>query len=190
MRAFIAVTLPKEIKKSLKHLQCQLQVSTAGIKWVEPENIHLTLKFLGEVEEKKIVKLKGILEEALKDKTEFLISLSSLGVFPDSGFPRIIWIGINRNNDKVKLIAEELENKTAQIGVIKGKKAFSAHITLGRIKLNLDRENLIGQLKKLEHDLPREELEFLVNKITLFKSTLTAQGPIYEAFKETSLKTN
>ncbi|MBU1905681.1 MAG: RNA 2',3'-cyclic phosphodiesterase, partial [Candidatus Omnitrophica bacterium] len=82
MRTFIAIELPKEIKQELAKMQEQLKASGADVKWVKPENIHLTLKFLGEIEERKLEQINQILQEVTKNKSTFQASISSLGAFP------------------------------------------------------------------------------------------------------------
>jgi 2'-5' RNA ligase len=188
MRTFVAIELPPEIKGALARLQEQLKSSGADVKWVEPENIHLTLKFLGERDEKKIAKITQILEETAKNKNPFQIRISSLGAFPKVDFPRVIWVGIDKGDNETKEIAEGLEEKIAQIGIPKEERPFSSHITIGRVRSPVNRQNLVRDLKNLENKLGGQNLEFTVTKTTLFKSTLTPKGPLYEVLKETSLK--
>jgi 2'-5' RNA ligase len=187
MRTFIAIELPQEIKDSLRRLQEKLKASKTDVKWVEPNNIHLTLKFLGEVDDKKLDKVIKIIEETARDKNEFQMRISSLGAFPKIDFPRVIWVGVETGNKETKAIAEELEEKTAKIGIPKEDRPFSSHITIGRTRSSLNREKLVQDLKN-KAELGGEKLEFYVTKITLFKSTLTPHGPIYEVLKETNLK--
>jgi 2'-5' RNA ligase len=186
MRTFIAIALTREIRDYLASIQEELKKCRADVKWVQPENIHLTLKFLGERDEKKIEKIKLELEETARDKKSFSIRLSAVGAFPKLDFPRIIWVGIDRGEKETEEIAYELEERIAKIGIPKEDRPFSSHITIARLKSPLNRESLVQELKKLA---PPQGKEFKVGKITLYKSTLTPQGPIYEALKEANLKT-
>ena len=188
MRTFIAIDLPSEIKDSLRRLQEKLKASKADVKWVEPKNIHLTLKFLGEIDDKKIEEITKIIDDTAKEKNKFQIHISSLGAFPKIDFPRVIWVGVETGDKENKGMAEELEEKTAKIGIPKEDRPFSSHITIGRTRSSLNREKLVQDLKN-NAELSGERLEFYVTKITLFKSTLTPRGPIYEALNETNLKT-
>lgn len=188
MRTFIAIELPQEIKDSLSNLQGQLKASGADAKWVEPQNIHLTLKFLGERDVKLIEKIIQILEGVAEEKKSFQIRISSLGAFPKPNAPRVIWVGVDKGDSETKEIAKELEEKIAKIGIPKENRPFSSHITIGRIRSALNRERLVQDLNNLQHKFGQETLEFLVTKITLFKSTLTPKGPIYEVLKEANLK--
>ena len=189
MRAFIAIKLPKEIRDTLVRLQEQLKTSKADVKWVEPQNIHSTLKFLGEIEDKKLEGIITIMEDVAGDKHTYDIRISSLGAFPNISSPRVIWVGIDKGDSETKEIAKELEEKIAKLGIPKEDRPFSSHITIGRTRSPINRERLIRDLNNLQLKFAQENLEFLVTKITLFKSTLTPKGPIYEALKEANLKT-
>jgi 2'-5' RNA ligase len=189
MRTFIAIELPLEIKETLARLQEQLKKSGADVKWVKPDNIHLTLKFLGEIEDKKLSKLNQILQDTMKDKTGFTMRLSSIGAFPSINSPRVVWMGIDKGDSQIKEIAEDLEQGISKLGIPKEDRPFSSHITIGRLRTAQNRERLVKDLKDLK-DLNKlnENLEFPVTKITLLKSTLTPKGPIYEVLKEAILK--
>lgn len=189
MRAFIAIELPGEVKDLLARLQDQLKASGADVKWVSPLNIHLTLKFLGEINDKELDKISQILEETAKEKHPFYIRLSSVGAFPRIDFPRVIWVGIDKGDTEAKDITKILEQKLAKIGIPKETRPFSSHITIGRLRSSLNREKLAKNLNILADNFGKQNVEFLVNKITLFKSTLTPKGPIYEVLKVASLRT-
>ncbi|PIP20527.1 MAG: RNA 2',3'-cyclic phosphodiesterase [Candidatus Omnitrophica bacterium CG23_combo_of_CG06-09_8_20_14_all_40_11] len=187
MRTFIAIELPKEIKDSLSRLQEQLKATHADVKWVAPENIHLTLKFLGEIDDKKLEKIVKIIFDTAREKSKFQLRISSLGAFPKIDFPRIIWVGVDIGDKETRGIAEELEQNLAKIGIPKEDRPFSSHITIGRIRSSLNRERLVQDLKN-KAELGGQNLDFYATSITLFKSTLTPKGPIYEILKETNLK--
>jgi len=187
MRAFIAIGLPKEIKKSLADLQENLKTSGSDVKWVLPENIHLTLKFLGEIDDEEINQINPVLDDIAKDKKAFSISLSSLGAFPKISSPRVIWVGIKDGENQVQEIAQGLEQRLAKIGIPRETREFSTHITIGRVRSPLNRGKLTEALQGLKDSLTSENLFFPANRITLFKSTLTPSGPVYEAIKEASL---
>ncbi|MCX5702566.1 MAG: RNA 2',3'-cyclic phosphodiesterase [Candidatus Omnitrophica bacterium] len=189
MRAFIAIELSQEIKDSLSQLQERLKSSQADVKWVSPQNIHLTLKFLGEVDESKLEKIGEILETLKADKTPFYMRLSSVGAFPKTNYPRVIWAGIDKGDTETKEIAKFLEEKIAKLGIPAEDRPFSSHITIGRVKSGLNREGLVKKLNESVNHFAKANLEFQVEKITLFKSTLTPKGPVYEILKEVSLTT-
>lgn len=185
MRTFIAIELPKEIKEYLAGIQDKLKAAQADVKWVEPKNIHLTLKFLGDRDDKKIEKIKAIIEEITQSKNTFQICVSSLGAFPKISSPRVIWVGLDQGDAETINLAQGLEEKIAKIGIPKEDHPFSSHITIGRTRSGLNVEKLAEMLTNMAGLMPQS---FKAAKITLFKSTLTAYGPIYEALKEANLK--
>jgi len=190
MRTFIAIELPADVTAFLKRIQLQLKTAGADVKWVEPKNIHLTLKFLGEIEEKLLDNLNGILEEVSLGKSPFPARLMSIGAFPNIHSPRIIWAGISEGDAQIKQIAKELEEKIVHIGIPAEDRPFSSHITLGRLRSNFQKDKLAKKIQEIQASVEKENLAFTIKELTLFKSTLTPQGPIYEALKKASLKIN
>ena len=189
MRTFIAIELPQNIKDTLGRLQGKLKQCGADVRWVEPHNIHLTLKFLGEVEDSKLDGINQIIEDTVKNRLKFEITLTDLGVFPDINHPRIIWVGIKDKNNETKLIAEELGEKLEKLGIPREERQFLGHITIGRIKSWLNKDKLAERLSVLKDESSNEKINFIADKITLFKSSLKPNGPIYEVLKEVTLIT-
>jgi 2'-5' RNA ligase len=144
---------------------------------------------LGEVDQGKLDKVSGILEDLVKEKEYFYLRIISVGAFPRISSPRVIWVGIDKGDNETKVIAKELEQNLAKIGIPKENRPFSSHITIGRTRSSLNLQNLVEGLNILASVPPKENLEFNVTKIALCKSTLTPKGPIYEILKVVSLKT-
>lgn len=188
MRTFIAIELPQEIKDFLNTIQAKLKKTGADVKWVEPKNIHLTLKFLGEIDDKKLERILAIIEDTAESKNSFSMRISAVGAFPKINSPRVIWLNIDEGKTETEEIARDLEEKIAQLGIPKEDRPFSCHITIGRTRSTLNREKLVQELKNLVDIGKGGNLAFTVTKITLFKSTLTPKGPIYEVLKEVILK--
>ena len=188
MRTFIAIELPQEIQNCLSRLQSQLDTAGASIKWVEKQNIHLTLKFLGEVEEEKLEKIFLLVDSAAQQNPSFGIKISYLGAFPREQSPRIIWAGLETGDEETKIIAKELEEKLLKLGIPKEERAFSSHITIGRARSGKNLKKLSEKLTTLKDCFKQENLNFTAGSITLYKSTLTPKGPIYEILKTASLK--
>jgi 2'-5' RNA ligase len=184
IRSFIAIELNKEIQDALANIQTDLRSSGADIKWVKPRNIHLTLKFLGNIDTNLIPKIKNILEDITKKYKNFSGDLTELGAFPKLHNPRVIWVGMQTGKDKIISITKELEDNLSKIGIPQEEKEFHPHVTLGRIKSSINRLKLVELLNNTKISI----LKFQVKKITLFKSTLTPEGPIYEAKLEVNLK--
>jgi len=189
MRAFIAIELPQEIKDALARLQADLKKSEADVKWVKPGNIHLTLKFLGEIDQNSVLSVTGALQEACRKILPFTLALSSLGAFPKINFPRVIWIGVGEGDKETKNLAKALEEELVKIGIPREDKAFSTHITIGRVRSAKNNRILATQLQTFEDYLSGKTKEVKISKITFFKSTLTPCGPLYEALQEIALAT-
>jgi 2'-5' RNA ligase len=171
MRTFIAIELSAEIKTYLSRLQEKLKLAQADVKWVAPGNIHLTLKFLGEIDDKTKDNVTRIMEDISKDKTPFYLNIASIGAFPRIESPRVIWVGIDKGDTEVKEIAKALEEKLSKIGIPAEDKPFSSHITIGRTKSSKNRNNLAKSMESLKENAAEGITELRVEKITLFKST-------------------
>ena len=174
MRIFISVEFPEEIKKEL--MLIQKEIDKLGLirgKFTEPENIHLTLKFLGEISDSELRAVKDKLSNL--DFSNFSLSFDKLGVFSEN-FVRIIWISLK--GDKLF----ELQNKIdASLQDIFPKEyQFMAHITLVRPRFVEDRKILLDEIEKIK--IP--EKQFLVDKIFIKESKLTGKGPVYKTIQE------
>lgn len=187
MRAFIAIELPKEVKEGLTKLQDELKKSRANVKWVEPENIHLNLKFLGEISQEQLEKISAIIKNTAENFCPFYLRVSCLGAFPKIDLPRVIWAGLDQGSAETQNLAKSLEEKIAGIGIAKENRPFSAHITIGRVRPGESQLALIKSLKNLSENFSWGTKDYLVGKITLFKSTLTPKGPVYTPLIESSL---
>jgi 2'-5' RNA ligase len=184
MRIFIAIPIPeepKDLKENLLELQQKIK-HFGKLKLVERENLHMTLKFLGEVsqEEGKIEKILSALEETIPKIGNFSISLKSLGVFPSLNYVRVIWVGVEKGNEEVKKLQKTIDEKLKSFG-FKEDRRFHPHFTLARVKWINDKENL----KKILEKYKKEEFgRFEVDSIEIMKSELTKKGPIYTLLKK------
>lgn len=176
IRTFIAIELNQETHSELSSLQSALKKSDADVKWVTPEIIHLTLKFLGYIDGEKINEVQKILSEVVKNFKPFALSLKEIGAFPKLDYPRVIWAGVDEGKDEAKLIAKELEDKLEKIGIPKEDREFHPHITLGRVKSPKNKDKLKNIIETTRFE-PKSKVN--VDHLTLFKSQLATQGPIY-----------
>ncbi len=175
MRAFIAIDLNDEVREGLVRAQERIGNKAAKIKFVEPENLHVTLKFLGEIDETTAEEVKKALAGIAKKHRKHRVRVKGIGTFPNPNYVRVIWAGIE-NDGGIKAIAADVEREMRRLG-FKKEKDFVAHVTLGRVKFVRDRLELAMALKRLANE---DFGEFEVNAIELKKSTLTPKGPIYE----------
>lgn len=172
MRLFIAIELPEEVKDYL--IELQKQFTDIKAKFVRKEQMHLTLKFLGETE-----KLDEIKEKLSEVKTEpFETALSELGVFPSENYVRVLWVGL-KNSEKIIELQKKIDSSLSEIGFARDKR-FHSHVTLARIKFIQDKPGFVKKLKETKV----EEKGFKVEKVYLIKSTLTREGPVYETLGE------
>ena len=188
MRAFIAIELGQALHDELASLQAKLKASAgADVKWVEPQNIHLTLKFLGEVPENKIDKIKGALDAIAANMAAFTVSLSETGAFPNLNSPRVIWVGIKEGAIESAKLTEKIEEQLAKLGFPKEDRAFSAHLTLARVRSQKGRQRLKESVDEINNSSVVHRPSSVVTHITLFQSTLMPKGPVYTILYKTNL---
>jgi 2'-5' RNA ligase len=184
MRTFIAIELSSDIKESLAQIQSHLKYSGADVKWVEKDNIHLTLKFLGEITEEKRKEIEPILDGIGESIRPFEISIKDIGVFPKIDHPRVIWASLDKGAAESKELAERIDSALLKIGFEKEPRPFAAHLTIGRVRLPKNRDAL--KEKILNSQIKSYNLQ-QISCIILFKSTLTPKGPIYTKIHEAKL---
>ncbi len=181
MRVFIAIDLPNEIRKPLKELQRELRPLTHSARWVAPESIHITLKFLGEVPEKRIEQVDGAMG-GLTWKP-FTISVHGVGFFPEARSPRVFWAGMEAPT--MQGLTEEVDARMERLGFDKEKRPFRPHITLARAKdSRIDSSLAAASAKYREHDFG----SFTADRIYLFQSTLKPAGAVHTKVREYPLE--
>lgn len=178
VRLFIALLFPEPIKNALGELIDDLKPRGQGIKWVEWKNIHLTLKFIGEVPEKKIDRICEVLETVLAGRRKFEGRVAECGGFPNLRNPRVLWVGLDGTGPAVE-IAKELNHRLIPVGIKSEKRGLSPHLTLGRIKKPADLSALAEYMESLNFDAG----SVILDRVALVRSTLTPSGPIYENVK-------
>ncbi|XRO77528.1 RNA 2',3'-cyclic phosphodiesterase [Methanocaldococcus sp. 10A] len=172
MRLFLAIDIPENLKNKIKEFQEHFKMK--GIKLVEKENLHITVKFLGEVDEEK---LKEILDLDLSIEP-IKIKLKHIGTFPNSNYIKVIWIKVE--NENLIEIFKNIDKKLSNLG-FKKEKEYVPHLTIGRVKFIDNKKKLKDRIEKYK-DIDFGEFE--AKHIKLYKSTLTPNGPIYEVLKE------
>ena len=183
MRLFIAVEISEEIKAELVKIVDKLKEAKAEVKWVRPEGMHLTLKFLGEVGEERKEIVGNILEK-VSIARPFTVTFQGLGVFPNLNNPRVVWVGIEKGREELKKINGELEKLLAEAGFPKEEREYESHLTLGRVKSGYNKAALA---KKLSAEGPLTLAPLKVEKIILMESILKREGAEYRRVKEVYL---
>ncbi len=175
MRLFVAINLPAEIRERLAAEQDRLRRAQADVSWVRAENIHVTLKFLGETEEKRLDRIRPALLEVARGSAPFRIQVSGLGSF-GGRVPRVVWVGVQEGAEPLSRLAKDVEAAMARLGFPKEKRGFSAHITLGRVRSAKNAEALLTALAQAETG-PLGSVE--VNQVELMQSELRPTGSVY-----------
>ena len=183
MRLFIALPLPTEIEEFLTKIIFTLKQKPGKVKWVAPKNIHLTMKFLGETEESKVAGISDAIKKAVLDFTSFELEINKLGAFPNLRRPRVFWAGLEGNIDGLVSLAENIDSDLSRMGFERENRRFKPHLTLGRVK---DDRNL-DELSEYIKDLEFFPISLTLDRVVLFKSTLTPKGPIYDSLFESIL---
>jgi len=175
MRLFVAVNLPVPLKARIAGLQRELALSGADVKWVEEENLHLTVKFLGEVVPERLAELQEALAQAVPDCRAFRLELSGLGTFPARGVPRVLWVGVGGEVEAFRELHGAVERALAALGYPGEEREFRPHLTLGRVRSPRGVDALRRRIAAL--DGPYGDLA--VAEVALMESRLTPRGPVY-----------
>jgi 2'-5' RNA ligase len=168
IRAFLAIELPEALRPGLAQVQGELKRSRAEVRWVPPGNIHLTLKFFGNVPEDDIGSLALHLQVTIA------------GAFPSPKSPWVVWLGLGGDVVPLTRLYQRLEKAFAVLGYLPEGRAFHPHLTLGRVKSPVNREKLASMLAKLP---PLDWPAFTVKELILFQSVLSPQGSKYTPLK-------
>ena len=186
IRSFLAIELPATVQTKIGKIEEDVGSTSADVRWVSPGKIHLTLKFFGNIEESKIDSIVAAIKGPIGTAKPFHLSVRGTGAFPNLKNPRVIWIGLVDAEGILAPLQKEVESSLEKIGFEPEDRPFRPHLTLGRVKSNRGKEELIGSVEKYREE---EIGTFQVEKIVLFKSDLTPTGPIYTPLREVRLGT-
>ena len=186
MRLFIAIEIPPEIKQGIAKVQEQLRETTgANAGWTRPEGIHLTLKFLGEVEESRIDEIRKALTAAVGANNKLNLEIAGAGAFPNEKNPRVLWLGITGDVEKLGSLQAAAENAMTGLGFEREDRKFSPHLTLARIKFPKPRDNWRQKIESIR-DVKLGRFE--AGHISIMKSELTREGAVYTEVVRVELK--
>ena len=181
MRAFLAVTLPADVQACLSRLQETLAESRADVKWVEPANLHVTLKFLDEISEAQRHEVEALVARIVHDQPPFLLGLTAPGAFPSFDSPRVLWVGLGEGKETVARLADAIERDAATLGLRREERPFAAHVTLGRARSPRARQALVQRLRAGAWQPPPP---WRVASLTFYQSVLGSDGPRYSVLAE------
>lgn len=184
VRTFIAIEISEPLRRRITQVQRELAAVAGDVKWVAAEQMHLTLKFLGDVDERSLHRVCRVGQASVAECAPFWLRLASLGCFPNAHRPRVIWAGVSQGVADLSAIRDALEEHYANEGFAREKHGFTPHLTLGRVRAI--RENQLLEAAVQKHQ-PWEAGAMQVRELRILSSMLTPQGPIYEVLARAKL---
>ena len=176
MRAFIAIDLPPAVRTALADLQQKLKQTGLNARWVNPKNIHLTLKFLGEIEPGNVAEISTAIKTAAAKHTPFSLTASGIGVFPNMRKARVLWAGLSEGVAELIDLQKDLDGALASCGFERENRPFRGHLTLARFRDRVNPAKLETALKEVGG---ARAGQWSVDDLVLFQSDLQPSGPIY-----------
>lgn len=180
VRSFIAIELGDAITKSLAQLNDRLRAVNLKGSWTRHENFHITLRFLGKVENQKLDRLGERLDLELQDLSPFPLSVQGVGVFPNERRPAVVWAGLTGDLNRLRKTQAAVERCAQAIGLEPEPQTFSGHVTLARFRKPVEAQALLPALRD---EAAFAGGEMTVDHVSLFSSTLTQQGAVYRRLR-------
>jgi 2'-5' RNA ligase len=180
LRCFIAIGIPENIQKDIMEVMDLLKKNDADVKWVNPEKLHLTLKFLGNTPQTLLPKIKETLSKAVSPYSPFYIKIYGTGVFPNKRHPRVIWIG-TKDSEVLTELRNDIEHSISLLGYQQEDKEYNPHLTLGRVR---SQKGIVHIMNNLENFKNKDFGTICVESIKLMRSDLGPQGSKYSCLSE------
>ena len=188
MRVFIAIDINDEIRAGLGDLQQQLQnkadIKKGDVRWVTPQNIHLTLKFLGEIKDEQVVDACNVVKDVTSRHRSFELEVKSVGCFGGRS-ARVLWVGVGKGRDSLLQLQKDLEQQLASSGWPPEQREFAGHLTLCRVKNSRAGVKLAAIIENYK-DFRLGTIE--ADSVSVYQSRLTPSGPIYTVLGNYKLK--
>ncbi|MFH0798605.1 MAG: RNA 2',3'-cyclic phosphodiesterase [Pseudomonadota bacterium] len=186
LRSFLAFDINDEMRAELASIIALLSPKAKGVRWVKPELMHCTLRFFGDVEEDMLVgNLSEVIEREIRHQTPIHLTGRGVGAFPNWRYPRVLWAGLAGETEAMMSLHAKLAAAFEEFDLPKDRREFRLHLTLGRMK-SAPRDS--GPLMQLVEKLADREFgELDIRTLTLYKSVLTKEGPIYTGLKTFNL---
>jgi len=188
IRTFIAVEVSEVVLARAQELIGRLRPGDTNVKWVEPHNIHLTLKFLGDVPDAQTADVCRAVAKAAEQLSPFEIALRGAGAFPHVGRPRTVWMGVDRGADELASLHKAIEKDLAKLGFPKEGRRFHPHLTLGRVRRGGAPQRELGGLIRDNEEFDGGAAD--INELVVFASFLDKSGPTYQALGRARLGEN
>ncbi len=185
IRSFLAFELPEFVKEELSGLIRSFNRGVSKVRWVKRENMHLTVLFLGNINEETIPAMAEDISDICERFSPFIVRMKGVGCFPNIRNPKVIWVGIDGEIERMAKFYESLVMNLSKYGIKQENRTYRPHLTLGRIKGNSNiRDRMVGMISKGREITDKE---FILQELVLFKSDLRPQGPIYTKLNSWSL---
>ncbi len=177
IRTFLAIDLGPAIRKRLASLQKELSNDAPDVNWVEGENLHITLLFLGDIDERESITVCRAAQQVTSSLPTFQVTMEGVGCFPNTRRPRVVWVGVSEGADNLVKLHHELESKLEALGLYRPEmRAYKPHVTLGRIKGEGPHDALVQALAKQQEWAGGEAN---VREVLVMSSEMTRDGPTY-----------
>ncbi|MGQ9602666.1 MAG: RNA 2',3'-cyclic phosphodiesterase [bacterium] len=181
IRAFIAIPVDERIRDLASSIVKNLATAGADVKWVEPQNLHLTLKFLGNISTDMIDQVSRILEDAVAGLNEFEVEIEGIGAFPSGKKPlRVVWLGIVDQGRLIEKLSSRIEEGCGKLGFQPEERGFKPHLTIGRVRQGS--QNL-ARLRSAISSVEFNPLKLSVDRVNLMRSELSPRGPTYTVLR-------
>jgi len=184
-RTFVAVEASPAIRHAAQRLIDSLRAAPAQVKWVAPENMHVTLKFLGDVDPREIHNVCRVIEDAAAGVEPFELEIRGAGAFPNLRRPGTVWLGAGQGAEQLAALARPIEKALQRLGFRREPRRFHGHLTLGRVRRGGPGVGELGELIRQHADYQAGRMK--VRQATVFSSRLGPEGPTYEALGNTKL---
>lgn len=185
IRAFIAVPTSEEIRTLVGDLEGNLAGVGADVKWVKPHNVHITLKFLGNVTQADVDSLINTIPGVLEGVSAFDVQVSGTGTFPPGRWPRVVWVGLTEGKEHLAGLGARVEGACASLGFEKEKRPFRPHLTIGRVRRG---SRALPDLAEQVGSITFNPLKLRVDEVNLVRSRLSPQGPTYTILESFALE--
>lgn len=178
VRSFLAIELAEDLIPKILDVQKEFKKTNTNIKYVSSQNMHFTLKFFGNIDLDMIEDIGRAVERTINNYSSFDLNIKNCGCFPNKNVIKVLWLGLE-DGSPIKDLQKDLDNEFKKLG-FKKERNFISHLTIGRVKSPKNKKEIRETIEKLENI---EIGQMKVSRISLKKSTLTPQGPIYEDIK-------
>jgi 2'-5' RNA ligase len=180
LRLFVAVSLPTDVRDALARFQEELRgYGLSGLRWVRPEGIHFTLKFLGETPAAKVATINEALAGAAMERQELRLALGAMGTFGGRRGPRVLWLDITGDVERLREVQRAVEAALVDVGFPPEERAFSPHLTLARVR-QPPQPGIAERVSQALESVAPPRAEFEVRQVALMRSTLQPSGAVYE----------